>query len=300
MIEFDTVSKSFRVPPGPRRKAGVVEAIRAISTTIEKGGITGVVGPNGAGKTTLFALLLGFLEPTSGDIAIDGADPRKYVQRYGANYLPERFQFPRDWSVRAGLRALLGLDGDKQSVDKLIDRFDLQEFAQARALTLSRGTMQRVGIAQAVAAPRNLMVFDEPTEGLDPIWRVRFRELVRTLRSPDRAILIASHDLNEVERIADRALVLRDGAISEIVQLRASAEQPSDYTIVLATPHSEVARLFEKVRTPDQTTYHVSVADARDLSARLAALIESGATIVSVTPSGALEERIVRPRAEQG
>jgi ABC-type multidrug transport system ATPase subunit len=295
MIQFDDVSKSFRVPPGPRRKARFVEAVRSITTALEPGTVTGVVGPNGAGKTTLFGLLLGFLEPTSGAITIGGRAPRAYVREHGASYLPERFQFPRDWTVHAGLRALLSIDGGNRSATELIERFELQEFAYARAQTLSRGTMQRVGIAQAVATPRELIVFDEPTEGLDPIWRVRFRELLRDLRSAERTILIASHDLSEIERLADRAIVLHNGMISDTVDLRVHAEQPRDYTIVMAKAYETINELFDNVRAIGDAIYTVTVVDATDLSVRLAALIESGAAIVSVNPAGGLEDRIVRP-----
>jgi ABC-type multidrug transport system ATPase subunit len=154
--------------------------------------------------------------------------------------------------------------------------------------------MQRVGIAQAVAAPRRLMVLDEPTEGLDPVWRVRFRETLRALRSADRTILIASHDLAEMERLADRVLILNDGTITETVELRPQPGQPSDYTIVLKTPHAAMATLFADARESADASYTVTVADAEDLSARLAALLESGATIVSINPTAALEQRVTR------
>jgi ABC-type multidrug transport system ATPase subunit len=294
MIELSSVGKTFRSGAGPGRKGRVVTAVRDVSLSLEAGLVVGIVGPNGAGKTTLLGLLLGFLEATSGSISIDGLEPRSYVRRHGASYLPERFQLSREWKVRAALRALLSLDGSAHHLDALMDRFELNAVAGAAALTLSRGTMQRVGIAQAVAAPRRLMVLDEPTEGLDPVWRVRFRETLRALRSADRTILIASHDLAEMERLADRVLILNDGTITETVELRPQPGQPSDYTIVLKTPHAAMATLFADARESADASYTVTVADAEDLSARLAALLESGATIVSINPTAALEQRVTR------
>lgn len=293
MIQLSSVGKTFRSAPGPGRKAGVVTAVRDISVSLDAGLVVGVVGPNGAGKTTLLGLLLGFLEATSGSVTIDGLEPRAYVRRYGASYLPERFQLRREWTVRAALRALLSLDGSAHLLDDLMDQFDLNALAGSAAHTLSRGTMQRIGIAQAVAVPRRLMVLDEPTEGLDPVWRVRLRELLRELRSAERTILIASHDIAEIERLADRVLVLNNGMITETVELRTQHGQPSDYTIVLKAPHAAVSTLFADARVSDDATYTVTVANVEDLSVRLAALLESGATVVSVSPT-ALEERVTR------
>ena len=292
MIELQNVQKSFRVSPGPGRKAGTVEAVRGITARLDAGSIIGVVGPNGAGKTTLFGLLLGFLEPTQGRIDINGTEPRAYVRTHGATYLPERFQLPRDWTIRAGLHALLRLDGSATSVDELLERYQLTRYATARAHTLSRGTMQRVGMAQAFATPRDLVVLDEPTEGLDPIWRVRLREDVRTLRADGRTILLASHDLAEVERVADQVLVLRGGTITETVDLRAQHETSRDYVIVLTAPHDAVNNLFQNARRTSDATYAVNVQNAADLSARLGALVEAGGTVISVNPAADLEQRV--------
>lgn len=294
MIELSSVGKTFRIAPGPGRKAGVVTAVRDITLSLDAGLIVGIVGPNGAGKTTLLGLLLGFLEATTGSVTIDGLDPRSYVRRHGASYLPERFQLRREWTVRAALRALLSLDGSAHHLDGLMDQFELNALAGAAAHTLSRGTMQRVGIAQAVAVPRRIMVLDEPTEGLDPVWRVRFRELLRELRSAERTILIASHDLAEMERVADRVLILNNGTLTETVDLRPQEGQPSDFTIVLKAPHAAIATLFADARVAGDAIYTVTVANAEDLSARLAALLESGATVVSVNPTASLEQRITR------
>lgn len=299
MIEFQDAAKSYRIQPGPGRKAGAVEALRAVTLQLEPGSITGVVGPNGAGKTTLFGLLLGFLEPTAGDVAIDGLEPRAYVRQHGANYLPERFLLPRDWTIRSALHALLNLDAAAIDVDSLLADYELTQYAGSKAFTLSRGTMQRVGIAQAFARPRNLIVLDEPTEGLDPFWRVRFRERLRALRAPERSILIASHDLAEIERVADRVIVLRDGTIADRIELTADEQGARDYIITLAAPHDAVGDLFAGVRNVPPSGYLVNVQSAADLNGRLAALIEAGATVVSVNPAATLEQRVTGTSAPE-
>lgn len=294
MIKLDAVDKTFKIAPGPGRKARVVEAVRAVTASLEAGTIIGVVGPNGAGKSTLFGLLLGFLEATSGTITIANLDPRAYVRRHGACYLPERFQLPRDWTIRGAIQALLALDKSTRSADDVLAEYDLTSYANAAAHTLSRGTMQRVGMAQAFATPRNLVVLDEPTEGLDPLWRVRLRESVRGLRSPERIILVASHDLAEIERIADRVLILQDGTITEDLDLSVDRAAPRDYALRLAAPHDAVNEIFPESLPTGDGQYTVRVANAADLSARLGALIEAGAIIVAVQPAADLEQRVTR------
>lgn len=294
MIRIDDVNKSFRVAPGPRRKARVVEAVRAVTASLEAGSIIGVVGPNGAGKSTLFGLILGFLEATSGMITIDDLEPRSYVRRHGASYLPERFQLPRDWTLRSAIRALLALDSSDRSADDILAEYELTEYANAAAHTLSRGTMQRVGIAQALATPRNLIVLDEPTEGLDPLWRVRFRETVRNLRHNDRTILIASHDLVEIERTVDRVLILQDGTITENLELHSDRAAARDYSLQLAASHPAVNETFPGAVPVGEAGYTIRVADAADLSARLGALIDAGAIVIAVQPAADLEQRVTR------
>lgn len=294
MIHFEDISKSFRVARGPGRKARVVEAVRSVTISLAPGSVIGVVGPNGAGKSTLFGLLLGFLEATSGTITIDGLDPRRYIRRHGATYLPERFQLPRDWTLRGAIQALLSLDGSARTADEILGEYDLSQYAAAAAHTLSRGTMQRVGMAQAFATPRNIVVLDEPTEGLDPLWRVRFREAVRNLRDDQRTILIASHDLVEIERIADRVLILKDGAIEEDLELHADRAAARDYIILLASSHPAMTEAFAGAVAGEGGRYTVKVADAADLSARLGALIDAGGIVVSVQPVADLEQRVTR------
>jgi ABC-2 type transport system ATP-binding protein len=294
MIQLQNVVKTFKVGPAPGRAPRVVKAVRDLTLAIEPGTIIGVVGPNGAGKTTLFGLLLGFLEATSGDITIDETDPRKYVRAHGASYLPERFQLPREWTVRMALDGLLRLDKSTRSVDDVIEEWDLGAFEDAAAHTLSRGTLQRLGVAQALASPRDVVVLDEPTEGLDPVWRIRLREAIHTLRAESRYVLIASHDLNEIERVADRVLILNNGTITETVDLRARAGETVEYALTLTTPHEAMAQLFPDARAAGSNTYIVGSVDAADLNTRIAALIESGAVILSFAPTADLEQRVAR------
>ena len=147
MIQLEGLGKTFRPGPTAGRGAPVVRALADLSVRIPEGEAWAVVGANGAGKSTLFALLLGFLHPSEGTISIAGEEPRTYVRRHGAAYLPERFRLPPEWSVRAALSALARLEGLKgrdadARANAAIERFQLEPHAAKPLGTLSRGLLQ--------------------------------------------------------------------------------------------------------------------------------------------------------------
>ncbi|MEX2281637.1 MAG: ABC transporter ATP-binding protein [Gemmatimonadota bacterium] len=291
MIEFQGVTKRF----GGRRRAAGVLALRDVSLTISTGSVTGVVGPNGAGKSTFFALLLGFLRPTAGSAMVAGMAPRDYTRKHGAGYLPERFSLPPDWSVRSALEGLADLERIPEAqarAGETLARLGLVEHADKAVSALSRGLLQRLGLAQALLARRQLIVLDEPTEGLDPVWRVRFRELIADLRSEDRTLLIASHDLTEIERLVDRVIVMDDGAIRESLAIDHASTERRRYRIELQSSVAGAAQLLGLSKSETEKVFTVELADARELSARLAALLDLGAIVESVTPADGLEERV--------
>lgn len=301
MIELRNVTRIYAAAPGRGRVDTV--ALDDVTLTIPPGGVWGVVGPNGAGKTTLFGLILGFIHPTKGRVRIDGLEPRRYLRRHGAAYLPERFRLPPEWTVGDALRALADLEGLKgdaarQRVATVLERFGLEPHAKKPIGALSRGLNQRLGLAQALLGDRRLVVLDEPTEGLDPLWRIRFRDVVAELRNAERTILVASHDLAEVERIADRVVLLEGGRVKEIMDVTPAATGKTGYRITLAAPSPAMAEAFPgAVALPDAgpATYLVHVADAKELSTRLAALLDAGAVVAEVTQVGEpLEERVRR------
>jgi ABC-type multidrug transport system ATPase subunit len=300
VIRIDKISKHFRVTPGPGRKAGVVEALTDVSAEIATGGVTAVVGPNGAGKSTLFALVLGFLEPTDGDIEVGGTDPRRYMREHGAGYLPERFRLPPQWTVRDALRGFAKLERvAPKRADAALESFGLADHASKTMDQLSHGMLQRVGLAQALLAERMLIVLDEPTEGLDAFWRVRFRDIVAQQRARGATVLIASHDLAELERMADHALVLESGRLREVISLRDRTTVRS-YRLELADTHAAFSDVFPGARSaPEANAYIVDVSDVADLNRRLAALLDAGAAVVSVTPADTLEERVTRSTGGQ-
>jgi ABC-2 type transport system ATP-binding protein len=347
MIELRNVTRIYAAAPGRGRVDTV--ALDDVTLAIPPGGVWGIVGPNGAGKTTLFGLVLGFLHPTKGRVRVDGLEPRRYLRRHGAAYLPERFRLPPEWTVGDALLALAGLEGlkgasAKERVAAAMERFGLEPHAKKPVGALSRGLNQRLGLAQALLADRRLVVLDEPTEGLDPLWRIRFRDAVAELRGAERTILVASHDLAEVERIADKVVLLEGGRVKEIMDVTPPATAGTGYRITLAAPSPAVAEAFPgaveatgagaargtiqgggapsgpgavgfpgaaavpgTATFPDAlaapgapdgdgpVTYLVHVADAKELSTRLAALLEAGAVVAEVTPVGEpLEERVRR------
>jgi ABC-2 type transport system ATP-binding protein len=287
MIELSNVTKRYV------RKGAGPDAVSGLTLSVPAGTVWAVVGPNGAGKSTLLSLILGFVRPSEGEVRLGGDRPRDYLRDHGAAYLPERFSLPPSWRARDALRLLARLDRvDAARVEAAIALFGLTEHVDKRTRELSRGLLQRLGLAQALLAPRDLIVLDEPTEGLDPVWRIRLRDIIADLRRADRTIIIASHDLDEVERIADRAVVLDAGRVRKVLDLTAPRESV-DYRIRLATASDAILPTFPDAMHADELTFTVRVSSPAELSQRLGALIASGAIIAAVEPlHEALEERV--------
>lgn len=225
MIELEEIRHEYRsLLPG----RGTARALDGVSLRLDRGGVVGLMGMNGAGKTTLLRILLGFLRPNQGRAVIEGMSPRAYVQRHGIGYVPERVAIPVRWTVEGALRAY-GLMGDAgedlgERVGLVISRLGLDEVRQRRVGGLSKGNLQRLALAQALLGDRRLLVLDEPTDGLDPLWMAELREILQQWCGADRERLavVASHDLPFLERVADRVVMLHEGQV--VADLEGSQE----------------------------------------------------------------------------
>ena len=204
---------------GVTKRYGTRAALQSVDLAVEEGGALGLLGPNGAGKTTTLRLLLGFCRPTEGSVQLRGRDPVDPTARLGLGYLPERLAVPGRTKVRGFLRlhARLagrgGADADREA-DEFMERVGVADRASDRLASLSKGLRQRVGFAQALLGPPDIVLLDEPTSGLDPIGIRDAREWIQTARDRGCTILVSSHVLSEVERICDRIAILHEGRIA--------------------------------------------------------------------------------------
>jgi ABC-type multidrug transport system ATPase subunit len=290
MIRFDAVTKVYRSLPGRR-----VVAVDALSLDVVPGEVLGIAGPNGAGKSTLIALLLGFLRPTAGRVRLFGLAPRAYVERHGAGYLSELVHVPPRWRAdealeRYGVLAGVPRRDLRAAVEREVARLGLGEHRHKRVKALSKGTLQRVGLAQALLGAPRVLVLDEPTHGLDPVWTRRFRDLVDELRAPDRCLLVASHNLDELERIADRVAILDHGRLQRVVALRAgvAAAEPGGalrVRVTVAAGASAFRLAFPDARESAPGEFELWADGLPALNAGLARAIAAGALVAAVAPA---------------
>ena len=205
-LVLDRVSKQYQ------------NIIAADRITLKLGvGVTGLLGANGAGKTTLMRMICGILKPTSGSISFDGTDVSEELFRDALGYLPQNFGYYPSFTGRDFLlyiAVLKGLDKKtaKRKSTELLKSVNLEEAADKKIRTYSGGMKQRLGIAQALLNDPRIIVLDEPTAGLDPKERVRFRNMIAEL-GKESVVLLSTHIVSDVEHIADRILMMRDGQI---------------------------------------------------------------------------------------
>ncbi len=191
-------------------------AVDRISLKLEKG-IYGLLGANGAGKTTLMRMLCGILTPTSGTIVYDGIDVSAEEYRAVLGYLPQDFGYYPEFTGRDFLLYMAALKGIGKSVaqkrvEELLELVSLSDVAKKKIKTYSGGMKQRLGIAQALLNTPQILILDEPTAGLDPKERVRFRNLIADL-GKDNIVILSTHIVSDIDRIADRILMMNGGRL---------------------------------------------------------------------------------------
>ena len=180
-------------------------------------GVTGLLGANGAGKTTLMRMMAGILTPTSGEILADGISVQAEEYRALLGYLPQDFGYYPEFSAREFVQYVAALKGiekkkAKMKTEELLEVVGLSDVAGKKIKTFSGGMKQRVGIAQALVNDPKILILDEPTAGLDPKERVRFRNLIAEI-GKDTIILFSTHIVSDIEHIASNVLMMRDGQL---------------------------------------------------------------------------------------
>ncbi|MCR1973803.1 ATP-binding cassette domain-containing protein [Clostridium sporogenes] len=193
------------------------KALKDVSLQIESPSLIGLLGPNGAGKSTLMKLLVAELIPTSGEILIDGVPLLKNERKLKASlgYLPQSFGLYDEltvWQFLDYMAALKGIKNSKKVIKEVIEKTNLTEKRKARISTLSGGQRQRVGIAQALMGNPELLIFDEPTVGLDPEERINFRNLF-SKTAQDKIVLLSTHIIEDVQSVCDKLIVINHGQI---------------------------------------------------------------------------------------
>lgn len=241
LIEADGLRKSF----------GNIKAVDGISLAVMPGEVLGFLGPNGAGKSTTMKMITGFLEPDSGTARIAGYDvqeqPRAAKARLG--YLPEGAPAYAEMTPAGFLRfiaAVRGLRGSEahRRVDIAVEKTGLNSVLHQSIETLSKGFKRRVGIAQAILHDPDVLIMDEPTDGLDPNQKHQVRELIREM-ARDKAIIVSTHILEEVEAVCSRAVVIDKGRIvadGTAEDLRQRAPYHGAIAIRVATDHADLVK----------------------------------------------------------
>jgi len=247
-VDVQTLRKQYRDGLLGRRR---IDALRGVSLSVERGEIFGLLGPNGAGKTTLIKVLLGIVGATAGKAALLGRAAGSRTSRQQVGYLPENHRIPRHHTGNSALLFFGSLSGlsrseIRQRSGPLLESVGLATWGDTSVKKYSKGMLQRLGLAQAMLHDPELLILDEPTDGVDPVGRSEMRVLLQRLKSEGKTIFINSHLLQEVELVCDRVAildhgqVLHQGPISALTQ-RADAQ----VRLVVAGQESQIRAALE-------------------------------------------------------
>ncbi len=227
-------------------------ALNDLNITLENG-IYALLGPNGAGKTTFINILVGVLNPSDGEIMCDGIPVKKcereFLGRIG--YLPQTPSFYKQFTAADFLKymgVLKGIEKERleSEVDSLLEAVNLADVKKKRLGTFSGGMLQRIGIAEALLGDPELLIFDEPTAGLDPKERIRFKNLLSKL-SKDKIIILATHIVSDVEFLANRVVLLKEGKLISFDSPAKLIEGVKPYVWELSVGSDELDKYMNKL-----------------------------------------------------
>jgi ABC-type multidrug transport system ATPase subunit len=280
-----------------------IVAVDRLALGVRRGEVYGFLGPNGAGKTTTLRMLMGLIRPTSGSALVLGARPGspESLARVGA--LIEGPSFYPFLSGRDNLRALaLHAGAPVSRIETVLDDVGLASRGDDRFGTYSQGMKQRLGIAAALLKDPELLILDEPTNGMDPAGMAEMRTFIRALGKGRRTVLLSSHLMTEVEQICDRVGVINKGSLvgeGTVDELRGR-----ERLWVRADPLDDAARLLETLRGVEGVTHSDGglriVADPAAAATINRALVEAGIAVAELRPERASLERVFFELTEGG
>ncbi len=223
-------------------------------------GVYGLLGVNGAGKTTLMRMICTLLIPTSGQILCDGKDILKMEGEYRnlLGYLPQEFGFYPEFSVKDYLLYIASLKGirpivAKKRVKELLEQVGLSKASNKKMKKLSGGMKRRAGIAQAMLNNPKILILDEPTAGLDPTERVRFRNLISEL-SEERIVILSTHIVSDIEYIANEIWLMKDGKLVQQGSLNDVLDSMPEKVWTLVTSQAEASKLMKQYKVSNMKT----------------------------------------------
>jgi ABC-2 type transport system ATP-binding protein len=301
-IEVVALAKTFRQGFFMRK----VEAVRGISFSAKEGEIVGFLGPNGAGKTTTIKMLTGLIRPTGGRATVFGHDvpSREAMKRVG--FLPENpyvypYLTPREFVTLCGrLSGLSGAELGRQT-NASLERTGIAYAGDRQVRRLSKGMLQRTGLAAALVARPDLLILDEPMSGLDPVGRKEVRDLILEERTAGRTVFFSTHILGDVETLCDQVVILRKGMVvvsGRVRDLVKSDVRLVDVTLERATTELEggIARVGCEVRRVAGSLV-ATVEGEGKVGDILRLALEHGATVVEVAPRKETLENLFMRRA---
>ena len=265
-IEVSSVSKLY----------GSQRALHQLSFTIDKGSVVGFLGPNGAGKSTMMKILTGYINPTDGEVTVNGINvlqnPIKAQKSIG--YLPEHNPLYSDMFVKEYLQFQASIyKVDKNEILKIIEKVGLTSEAHKKIGQLSKGYQQRVGLAAALLHNPEVLILDEPTTGLDPNQLVEIRSLIKEL-GKDKTVLFSTHIMQEVEAVCDRVIIIKKGEIvvdKLLKDVRVNQSQVIEVTFDYKIEEQFIKRLphLKSYKNNYDTTWFLTFNSEKDMRAEV-------------------------------
>jgi len=287
VVECKRLTKTYqKLLPGSKK---AVCALRDVSLSVHRGQIIGLIGPNGAGKSTLLNLIAGLILPTEGAVTVCGHPARSVQARHGLGYMPEHSAFIGGYSAKATLRyhaALLGLSraAIATQADESIEQLRMEEFAHRPCADFSQGMKQRLALAIAIMNHPQVLLLDEPSNGLDPIGIVQLRDLLKQLRDAGTTIIISSHRLGELEKLTGDYLFMHRGQVISFGD-KIMTSQAGKLCVELVSGGNEIARKLlpaSKVLSASDTELVIGLSDPREVPDMVCDLAKGGARITGV------------------
>lgn len=297
VARIENLEKSFRRGFFLKRK----KVLKGVNLQVNEGEIYGLLGPNGAGKTTTIKSLIGLIFPDSGYVEIFGSKNLDSTVRRRIGFLPEQPYFYEYLTAREYLSFsadLFRIKNKEKRIEELVALLSMDKFLDSRLKTLSKGELQRVGLAQALINDPSFLILDEPMSGLDPIGRKEVKDLILDLKGKGKTIFFSSHILQDAELICDRVGIMLDGKIIEEGKLKDLISEKVHYIEIEFWSPETIPSLKGKIVFSEGENL-IRVSDEREAEDAIKTIIEKGGKIISVVPKKETLEEIFVERVKK-